>query len=145
MEEKHHWNRREQSSSSEFCLKNHVGFGYAWQTGVRIFPPFSELIRFILGVAHLAQILNPVVGLDAVNVVDLLGEAMMHEEEHQPVLPQPKPFSPEIHQDVDIAFALMNHAWILAVPFPVDHLSRRCIISVCRDYVRLQRFLPFWT
>ena len=87
MEEKHLWNRREQSSSSEFCLKNHVGFGYAWQTGVRIFPPFSELIRFILGVAHLPQVLNTVVGLDAVQVIDLLRKTTMYEEEYQPVFP----------------------------------------------------------
>ena len=139
MKEKHLWNRREQSSSSEFCLKNHVGFGYAWQTGVRIFPPFSELIRFILGVAHLAQILNPVVGLDTVQMVDLLGKATAYKEEHQPVLPKLKPFAPEKNKDVDIATVLINHSGILTVPLPVDQLSRLFIISVSRKEMFLKR------
>ena len=79
-----------------------------------------------------------VVGLDAIDMVDLLRETTMYEEEHQPVLPQLKLLSLEVDPDADITIAFINHSGILTVPFPVDQLSRCCIISVGRKQILLK-------
>ena len=144
MEEKHLRNRRVKSPRSDFCQKRFISFSYARQARIRIFLPLAVSISAVLRTAHLPQVLNTVVGLDAVQMIDLLGKAMVYKEEYQAVLPYMKPLSLEIDPDVDIA-GPMYHSGILTVPFFVDQLSRLFIISVGRDYVRLQRPPPFWT
>ena len=60
---------------------------YARQTCVWIFLPLTRFVQFVFGAVHLAQVLNTIVGLDAVQVVDLLRKATMYEEKYQPVFP----------------------------------------------------------
>ena len=87
VEEEHLRNRRAKLSRSEPCLKDPASFVYTRQSGVRIFLPSTRFVQFVFGAVHLAQIFNTIVGLDAVQVVDLLRKATMYEEEHQPVFP----------------------------------------------------------
>ena len=87
MEEKHLRNRRVKSPRSDFCQKRFISFSYARQARIRIFLPLAVSISAVLGTVHLTQILNTVVGLDTIDMVNLLGKTTMHEEEHQPMLP----------------------------------------------------------
>ena len=111
---------------------------YARQTGVWIFLPLAVSVLAVLRTAHLPQVLYAIVGLDAVQMVDLLWKATVYKEEYQPVLPKFKPFSSEKYPDKDIAFALINHSGIFTVPLLINHLSCRCIIFVGRKQMLLK-------
>lgn len=69
------------------CLKATANFMYARQTCVRIFLPLAVSISAVLGSVHLTQVLNAVVGLDTVQMIDLLGKAVVYKEEYQTVFP----------------------------------------------------------
>ena len=51
---------------------------YAWQSRVRIFLPLAVSLLAVFGTAHFTQILNTVVGLDAINMINLLRKTMAH-------------------------------------------------------------------
>ena len=116
-----------------------MSFVYARQSRVGIFLPSAGFVYLVFGTAHFAKVLNTVVGLDTIDMIDLLGKATAYEEEHQAVLPKLKPFSSEKDIDADIAATLINHSRILAVPLPVDQLPRLFIISVSRKEMFLKR------
>ena len=81
VEEEHTRDRRAKKPRPEYCLENLIRFRYTRQTRVRIFLPPTVSVLAVLGTAHLAQVLNTVVGFDTINVVDLLRETTVYEEE----------------------------------------------------------------
>lgn len=115
---------------------------YSRQTRIRIFLPSTVSVLTVFRTAHLAQILNTVVSLDAVQMIDFLGKATMYKKEHQPVLPKLKLFSLKEDMNTDIA-VIIYYSRVFPVPLLIDQLSRRSIISVGRKQMRLKR-LPLF-
>lgn len=102
-------------------------FFFHWQS---LFRQFSEPLtsrKFSIWLSVLMPL-----------IWSLLRETTMYEEEHQPVLPQLKLLSLEVDPDADITIAFINHSRILPIPFPINQLSCRCIISVGRKQILLK-------
>ena len=64
-----------------------MSFVYARQSRVGIFLPSAGFVYLVFGTAHFAKVLNTVVGLDTIDMIDLLRKATMLEEKYQPVFP----------------------------------------------------------